>query len=113
VEYGKKFLIIGNVQVLTYKEVFPSSRPTSCGWVSPSTAATASSAFPTITRLTRLAGESTKMASSTSESRVFAGGRTWIMGRRHENVPLMTMADNLKFSKHKGDQRQGGLQPIR
>ena len=33
----------------------------------------------TTTRSTRLARESTKLASSTSESRVFAGGRTWIM----------------------------------
>ena len=34
-------------------------------------------------------------------------------GRRHQVLPLMTMADNLKFSKHKEIRGKGGLRPLR
>ncbi len=52
VEHGKTFLIIGNLQAITYLETFPHiiKGATSCGWASPSIAATASSAFLPITR---------------------------------------------------------------
>ena len=44
---------------------------------------------------------STKMASSTSASRASAGTQTWTMAAATRKLPLMIMADNLKFSKHK------------
>jgi hypothetical protein len=50
VEHGKKFLIIGNVQAITYLEIFPLIKDNKL-WLAPqSTAATASSAFLPITR---------------------------------------------------------------
>jgi hypothetical protein len=101
VEHGKKFLIIGPRRSPTRRSS-RSSRPTSYGsGVSP-TAATASSAFQTTTRLKFAAG-CTRDENGVKYIRV--KGVRWYTnldhGRRHQKLPLMTMEDNLKFSKHK------------
>jgi len=100
VEHEKKFIIIGNKNAITYKEVFPLIKDNKIWLGSGFANGNAYFSIPTQTR------------------RDFAGGvydeRTGLVkfrnvgwftnldhGRRHEELPLMTMADNLKFSKHK------------
>lgn len=94
-ESGKKFLMIGNKNCITYKEVFPfiknnqvwsGSRNWSGGmWFE-----------------TKYSDEVDKVVDGINMRNVPS---IWITnidhGRRHEPLPLMTMADNLKFSKHK------------
>ena len=101
-EHGKKFLIIGNMQAITYKEVFPLIKDNKYGWASAFTAGTASSAFQTHYPL-NAAGwrRRRRTASSTSALRASRWFTNLDHGRRHQKLPLMTMADNLRFSKHK------------
>ena len=104
IEAGKKFLIIGNKNAVTYKEIFPlfmqnkiwmgatcNGRDMVFGVpegaeVSPSDKAKAE-----------------KLGYKGNYTRL--GNACWITnlehGRRHEPLMLMTMADNLKYSKHK------------
>jgi hypothetical protein len=101
VEYDKTFLIIGNVQAITYKEIFPLIKNDEL-WMG----ATIHSGdrefrvpdhYPLSAAGWRIDEHGTKYI------RV-KGVRWWTNldhGRRHERVPLMSMADNLKFSKHK------------
>jgi hypothetical protein len=49
VEHGKKFLIIGNKNAITYKETFPLIRDNNCGWALLSIVVIANSAFQTTT----------------------------------------------------------------
>lgn len=95
VEADKKFLIIGNKNCLTYKEVFPlikdnllwSGRTEWAGgmWFE-----------------SKNEGYVDKIIEGTPMKNVPS---IWLTnldhGRRHQPLPLMTMADNLKFSKHK------------
>jgi len=101
VEYGKKFLIIGNVQALTYKEVFPLIKANRL-WMG-----------VTIHSGDREFRVPNHYPLNAASCRVDENGVKYIRvkgvrwytnldhGRRHEELPLMTMADNLKFSKHK------------
>lgn len=101
VEADKKFLIIGNVNAITYKEVFPlilSNRI----WLGES-----------IHSGDREFGVPDEYPLKAAGWRIDDKGHKFIRvkgirwytnldhGRRHQPLPLMTMADNLKFSKHK------------
>jgi hypothetical protein len=100
VEYGKKFLIIGPKNAITYKEIFPLIKDTKL-WLG-----------------TGFANGNAYFSIPADSGREFADGvydeSTGLVkfrnvgwytnldhGRRHQELPLMTMADNLKFSKHK------------
>jgi len=100
VEHGKKFLIIGPKNAITYKEIFPLIKDTKL-WLG-----------------TGFANGNAYFSIPADSGREFADGvydeKTGLVkfrnvgwftnldhGRRHEELPLMTMADNLKFSKHK------------
>lgn len=100
VEYDKKFLIIGPKNAITYKEIFPLIRDTKL-WLG-----------------TGFANGNAYFGIPAGSGREFAEGVYdattglvkfrnvgWFTnmdhGRRHEQLPLMRMADNLKFSKHK------------
>ena len=101
VEYGKKFLIIGNVQAITYKEVFPLIKADKL-WMG-----------VTIHSGDREFRVPAHYPLNAAGSRVDENGVKYIRvkgvrwytnldhGRRHQQLPLMTMAYNLKFSKHK------------
>jgi hypothetical protein len=82
-EHEKKFLIIGNMNAVTYKEVFPLMKDNKI-W------------FGTTKVSTFIRADKTEQK---------FGNITWFTnldhGRRHEKLPLMTMAENLRFSKHK------------
>ena len=99
-EYAKKFIIIGPKNAITYKEIFPLIKDTKL-WLG-----------------TGFANGNAYFSIPADMGREFADGVYdestglvkfrnvgWFTnldhGRRHEELPLMTMADNLRFSKHK------------
>lgn len=100
-EAGKQFLIIGNMNAITYKEVFPYIRANKV-WYGCS-----------ISSGDREFGVPDSYPLSAAGWRVDDKGRKFIRvkgvrwftnldhGRRHQPLPLLTMADNFKFSRHK------------
>jgi hypothetical protein len=101
VEHGKKFLIIGNVQAITYIEIFPLIKADKL-WMG-ATIHSGDREFRVPNHYPLNAAGWRIDENGVKYIRV-KGVRWWTNldhGRRHEKVPLMTMADNLKFSKHK------------
>lgn len=101
VEHGKKFLIIGNVQALTYKEVFPLIKANKL-WMgvtihSGDREFRVPDHYPLNAASWRVDENGVKY--------IRVKGVRWYTnldhGRRHQELPLMTMEDNLRFSKHK------------
>lgn len=99
---GKQFSIIGNMNAITYKEVFPLIKENKI-WIG---------ATNFNVGMYFRVPETFKYASTYKFDRERNGvkvnrvpGVCWYTniehGKRHEPLPLMTMADNLKFSKHK------------
>lgn len=101
VEADKKFLIIGNMNAITYKEVFPLIMGNKM-WLGES-----------IHSGDREFGVPEEYPITAAGWRIDSQGNKYIRvkgvrwytnldhGRRHQPLALMTMADNLKFSKHK------------
>ena len=101
VDHGKKFLIIGNMQALTYKEVFPLIKADKL-WMG-----------VTIHSGDREFRVPDHYPLNAAGYRVDENGVKYIRvkgirwytnldhGRRHQRLPLMTIEDNLRFSKHK------------
>ena len=99
VEGGKQFSIIGNMNAITYKEVFPLIKDNML-WLgngfqsgnayfsSPISRDYAAGVFDEATGLLKFRNV------------------IWMTniehGKRHQTLPLMTMEENIKFSKHKG-----------
>lgn len=100
VAHGKKFLIIGNQNAITYKEVFPLIKENKL-WLGVDNGGTkwfqVQEDYDIKTESRKKIVDGTKYFSM--------GSIMWFTnldhGRRHQELPLMTMADNLKFSKHK------------
>lgn len=100
-ESGKKFAVIGNINAITYKEVFPLIKDNEC-WLGPS--------IHSGDREFRVPDEYPLEAAG---SRIDATGNKFIRvkgvrwfsnidhGLRHQPLDLMTMEDNIMFSKHK------------
>lgn len=100
VEHGKKFLIIGNVQAITYKETFPLIKADKL-WMGV-TIHSGDREFRVPDHYPLNAAGSRVDENGIKYIRV-KGVRWWTNldhGRRHEKLPLMTMEDNLRFSKH-------------
>jgi hypothetical protein len=100
VQYGKKFLIVGPKNAITYKEIFPLIKDTKLWIGSGFTNGNAYFSIP--------AGSGREFADGVYDENtglVKFRNVGWFTnldhGRRHQELPLMTMADNLKFSKHK------------
>lgn len=95
-EKKKQFVIIGNQNAITYKEVFPLLKNNSI-WLG--------KGFPGNVGFFGSPYEDIAVASEHKEGLIRISGVMWFtnidLGKRHEPLPLMTMADNLKFSKHK------------
>jgi len=104
VEADKRFALIGNMNAITYREVFPLIKDNRI-WLG----ATANS-----TDLVFRVPAGFEVADSDREKAArlgYVGDYTrlgnacWFTnidhGRRHQPLPLMTEADNIKFSKHK------------
>jgi hypothetical protein len=101
-EYEKRFVIIGSKNAIGYKEVFPLIKANKM-WVG-TTSFNKDMLFlsPEMADLSKLADTATRTVDGVVYLRAPA---VWFTnldhGRRHQKLPLMTMADNLKFSRHK------------
>ncbi|MBN2128090.1 MAG: adenine-specific methyltransferase EcoRI family protein [Sedimentisphaerales bacterium] len=101
VKHRKKFLIIGNVQAITYKEVFPLIKDDKL-WMGV-TIHSGDREFRVPDHYPLKAAGYRVDENGIKYIRV-KGVRWWTNldnGRRHEKLPLMSMEDNLRFSKHK------------
>ena len=101
VEADKQFVIIGNMNAITYKEVFPLIKELKM-WFGPSIKSgdrefQVPDAYPIEAAGWRIDDEGRKF--------LRIKGVRWFTnldhGLRHQFLPLMKLADNLKFSKHK------------
>ena len=103
-EAGKQFVIIGNQNAITYKEVFPLIKENKI-WLG--------KGFPGNVGFFGSPYEDIAVASVHKEGLIRVSGIMWFTnidhGRRHQPLPLMTMADNLKYSKHKEIKENGYL----
>jgi len=97
-DYNKKFVIIGSMSAITYKEIFPLIKNNKL-WLGNGFHAGNAYFFTPNTR---------DFASGVYDAKtglVKFRNVCWFTnlehGRRHQQLPLMTMKDNLKYSKHK------------
>ena len=99
VEHGKKFLILGNQSAITLKEVFPLIKSNKI-WLGVDNGGTkwfqVKDDYDIETESRKKVVNGTKYFSM--------GSIMWFTnldhGRRHQKLPLMTMAENLKFSRN-------------
>ncbi len=102
-EANKKFVIIGNMNAITYKEIFPFIKENEV-WLG---------ATGFVTDMVFAVPEGTMVKESDkmkAERLGYVGNYTrlgnscWFTnidhGRRHEELPLMTMEDNIMYSRH-------------
>ncbi len=96
VEANKNFLIIGHQNALTYKEVFPLIKRNEI-WLGKGFKGGATHFHSYYTDYA--------VASDHKEGMIRVSGVVWFTnidhGRRHQPLQLMTMEDNLKYSRHK------------
>ena len=102
VEYDKKFIIIGNINAITYKEVFPLIKDNKI-WLG-ATNFNKGMYFQVPDDF--VYAKSYKFYRELNGVKVNrVAGVCWFTnidhGRRHQPLPLMTMEDNIKFSRHK------------
>ena len=100
-EAGKKFSIIGNMNAVTYKEVFPLIKEGSA-WYGPSISSGDRKFYVPDEYALNAAGCG---IDADGKRYIRVKGVRWFTniehGRRHQPLQLMTMADNIKYSKHK------------
>lgn len=100
-DYNKKFLIIGNINCITYKEIFQKIKNNEIWlgngmgrWISGFIVPESYELYGTEARI-----------DENGDRIVATNNCLWLTnldhGRRHRPLPLMTMEDNLKYSKHK------------
>lgn len=96
-EANKSFVIVGNQNAITYKEVFPLIQKNKMWLGRGFTRNMAHFYTPYVTH--------SKWVEQEGENIVRVAGIQWFTdlehGRRHQPLPLMSKADNIKFSKHK------------
>lgn len=97
-EAEKQFLIIGNMNAITYKEVFPLIQQDKI-WLG--NGFQAGNAFFSSSYAQEYGTGVYMPDSGLVKFRNVQWFTNLDHGRRHQPLPLMTMADNLKFSKHK------------
>ena len=94
-KYRKKFLIIANKNAITYLEIFPLVKGNKL-WMGV-TAFSGGMWF--------IADYNRKYEKTIDGVKLINVPAIWFTnlnhGRRHQELPLMTMTDNLRFSKHK------------
>lgn len=102
VEADKQFIIIGNMNAITYKETFPlimSNRM----WLG-STIHSGDREFE-VPMDYPIKAAGWRIDRETGRKYIRVKGVRWFTnidhGRRHEPLPLMSMADNLRYSRHK------------
>ena len=104
VGYNKKFVIIGNMNAITYKEIFPLIKANRL-WLGAT--GNGSDMVFAVPNGSEIAESDRQKAARLGYVGDFTrlGNSCWYTnldhGRRHQPLPLMTMAENLKYSKHK------------
>lgn len=98
IETGKQFVVISNLNAITYKEIFPLIKNDKMWLGNGFHAGNAYFSTP-------FADEYAEGIYNPETGLVKFRNVCWFTnldhGRRHQLLPLMTMADNLKYSKHK------------
>lgn len=101
-DYNKKFVIIGNKSTVTSKEIFPLIKDNKM-WVGV-TSFSKDMLFISPEKIdpSKLPSTATRVVDGVAYLR---SPSIWLSsldhGRRHQPLPLMTMEENLKYSKHK------------
>lgn len=104
VEADKQFVIIGNLNAITYKEVFPLIKDNKV-WLG-ATGSGSDMVFA-VPKGTPVDEKDRQKAARLGYVGDFTrlGNSSWFTnidhGKRHQPLPLMTMEENLKYSKHK------------
>jgi len=100
-EAEKDFLIIGNMNAISYKEVFPLIKDNKVWYGCSISSGDREFGVPDEYPLTAAGWRIDEQG----KKYIRVKGVRWFTnldhGRRHQFLPLMTMADNLKFSRHK------------
>ena len=110
-EKGKNFLIIGNQNAITYKEIFPLIQANRM-WLGNRFNQRVNGKNMTfgVPENYLMTGTETEYGED-GKKYISVAGTGWFTnldhGRRHQPLSLMTMADNLKFSKHKEIRENG------
>lgn len=98
----KQFIIIGNQNAITYKEVFPLIKENKM-WLG--------KGFPGNVGFFESSYEDIAVAGEHREGMIRVSGVMWFTnidhGRRHQPLSLMSYEDNIKFSKHKEIKENG------
>jgi hypothetical protein len=108
VEADKQFVIVGNMNAITYKEVFPLIKSDKV-WMGVKSTSQAmyfkTSNKEYSIRVSNERAEGSWWRRIDGEVCIGINNSCWFTnidhGRRHQTLPLMSMADNLKYSKHK------------
>ena len=100
IDGGCQFSIIGNMNAITYKETFPLIKENRM-WIGPSI----NSGDREFEVPESWATRSKSLRLENGKKYLRVDGVRWYTniqhGKRHQELPLMTMDDNIKFSKHK------------
>ena len=101
IEANKQFVIIGNMNAVTYKEVFPLIKDNKMWYGCSISSGDREFGVPEEYPLTAAGWR----IDENGKKYIRVKGVRWFTnfdhGRRHQFLALMTMADNLKFSRHK------------
>ncbi len=104
IEASKQFVIIGNMNAITYKEIFPLIKENKV-WLGAT--GNGSDMVFAVPEGTEVAEKDRQKAARLGYVGDYTrlGNSCWFTnldhGRRHRALPLMTMQDNLKYSRHK------------
>lgn len=103
-DYDKKFVIIGNMNAITYKEIFPLIKDNKMWLGATGNGSDMVFAVPNDFEIAESDRQkAARLGYVGNYTRL--GNSCWYTnldhGRRHQPLPLMTMEDNLKYSKHK------------
>jgi len=100
-KYDKKFLIIGNINAISYKEIFPLIKENKL-WLGTGMGRWISGFI--VPKTYELYGSEARIDEDGNRI-VSTNNCLWLTnldhGKRHKQLPLMTMKDNIKFSSHK------------
>lgn len=107
IDYDKKFLIIGNMNAITYKEVFPLLRDNKV-WLGNNYKINAGAMFFEIPEKIANLEQVREIKTNESGKKIYitrVQGVRWFTnldhGRRHQPLPLMTKAEVIKFATKK------------
>jgi len=96
-DYNKKFVIIGSMNAITYKEIFPKIKENKM-WLGINNG-------PKIYQAPDYYEQKNIFIGTNGKKYAKMGNTGWFTnldhGRRHQPLPLMTIKENLKYSKHK------------